>query len=145
MRLLCALDLEDHPGGVVTEASSWAQRLGATLDLLYVDGHHLGGRFVLDPAVNELMRKEYDRLRKRDYQMLEALRETLPEANRGTVHVEAGPPAQVVLEAAAGYDALLISTRGRTGLSHFWLGSVAERIVRSATVPVVVLRVADPA
>jgi nucleotide-binding universal stress UspA family protein len=44
-------------------------------------------------------------------------------------------------------DLIVLSTHGRTGLSHVVLGSVAERVVRTATCPVltVPLRGAKPA
>ena len=37
-------------------------------------------------------------------------------------------------------DMIIMATHGRTGLSHFLMGSVAERVVRSATCPVLTLR-----
>jgi nucleotide-binding universal stress UspA family protein len=40
----------------------------------------------------------------------------------------------------APFDALLVATHGRTGLSHVWLGSVAERIIRTSHKPLIVLR-----
>jgi nucleotide-binding universal stress UspA family protein len=51
-----------------------------------------------------------------------------------------------ILTAAAelGVDALVVGTHGRTGLSHLLLGSVAERVLRRATVPVVTVRAPAP-
>ena len=37
-------------------------------------------------------------------------------------------------------DMIIMSTHGRTGLSHLFLGSVAEKIVRTATCPVLTVR-----
>lgn len=37
-------------------------------------------------------------------------------------------------------DAIVVGTHGRTGFSHLLLGSVAEKIVRRATIPVVTVR-----
>jgi nucleotide-binding universal stress UspA family protein len=37
-------------------------------------------------------------------------------------------------------DVIIMTTHGRTGLSHLVLGSVAERVVRSAACPVLTLR-----
>ena len=41
-------------------------------------------------------------------------------------------------------DALVVGTHGRRGLSHLLLGSVAESLVRVATVPVVCVRTSAP-
>ena len=38
------------------------------------------------------------------------------------------------------YDAIVVGTHGRTGLAHVLLGSVAERVVRRAPMPVVTVR-----
>ncbi len=37
-------------------------------------------------------------------------------------------------------DAIVMGTHGRRGLAHLLLGSVAERVIRSAEVPVVTVR-----
>jgi nucleotide-binding universal stress UspA family protein len=37
-------------------------------------------------------------------------------------------------------DVLVVGTHGRTGLSHLWLGSVAEELVRRAPIPVLTVR-----
>jgi nucleotide-binding universal stress UspA family protein len=57
-----------------------------------------------------------------------------------------GDPAHVVLTRAKDVDAelIVIPTHGRTGLRRFVMGSVAERVVRLAHCPVLVLRQHDP-
>lgn len=37
-----------------------------------------------------------------------------------------------------GVDLIVMGTRGRSGLAHIVLGSVAEKVVRTAPVPVMV-------
>ena len=39
-----------------------------------------------------------------------------------------------------GADLIVLSTHGRTGLSHLFIGSVAERVVRHASCPVLTMR-----
>lgn len=39
-----------------------------------------------------------------------------------------------------GIDLVVIATHGRTGLAHFLLGSVAERVVRTSPCPVLTIR-----
>jgi len=46
--------------------------------------------------------------------------------------------------AELGADALVVGTHGRTGLSHLLLGSVAEKIIRRASVPVITIRSHSP-
>jgi len=38
-------------------------------------------------------------------------------------------------------DLIVVATHGRTGVLHLLLGSVAERVVRTATCPVLTVRV----
>jgi nucleotide-binding universal stress UspA family protein len=49
-----------------------------------------------------------------------------------------GLPCDVILEAAKqhGCDSMVIGTHGRRGMARFLLGSVAEKIVRLSSVPV---------
>lgn len=53
------------------------------------------------------------------------------------------PPVDAILDAAATADLIVVGTHGRRGPGRWWLGSVAERVVRAATVPVLVTRLAD--
>ena len=67
-----------------------------------------------------------------------ALGHSGPPAN---VRVELGDAAQSILAAGRRASSIIMATSGRTGLSRFLIGSVAERVVRHATVPVLTLRV----
>lgn len=55
-----------------------------------------------------------------------------------------GDVAEQILALANGVDALVVGTHGRKGLSHLLLGSVAEKVVRGASVPVVCVRTPSP-
>jgi universal stress protein A len=49
--------------------------------------------------------------------------------------------AVIIAEAlAARADFIVMGTHGRTGLAHMFLGSVAERVIRSASCPVLTVR-----
>lgn len=52
-----------------------------------------------------------------------------------------GRPAEVIVEFAAehDFDAIVMGSRGRTGVSRVLLGSVAGTVVQNATVPVTVV------
>jgi nucleotide-binding universal stress UspA family protein len=53
-----------------------------------------------------------------------------------------GDPYQRIIAATRGMDAVVMSTSGRTGLSHLLIGSVTEKVVRHSAIPVVTLRAA---
>jgi nucleotide-binding universal stress UspA family protein len=59
--------------------------------------------------------------------------------------VETGNPVDVICRRAREIDADLIvmTSHGRTGLSRMWLGSVADGVMREASVPVLMLRPMD--
>lgn len=57
------------------------------------------------------------------------------------VRIEVGDPLEVILAASGDYDMIVMGTHGRSGLAHLLLGSVAEKVVRRATCPVLTLRV----
>lgn len=56
--------------------------------------------------------------------------------------VKAGPPWQVIVTVAQrlGAGLIVVGTHGRTGLTRAMLGSVAERVMRHAPCPVLVVR-----
>jgi nucleotide-binding universal stress UspA family protein len=60
-------------------------------------------------------------------------------------HVVTGRPQRTILEVAADVDAdlIVIGTHGRQGIRRYLLGSVTERIVRTADVPVLTVRAGD--
>jgi nucleotide-binding universal stress UspA family protein len=59
-----------------------------------------------------------------------------------TVRVVEGYPATVIAEIAArdGHDLIVLGTHGRRGVSRFFLGSVAERVLHASPSPVLVTR-----
>ena len=82
--------------------------------------------------------------------MVESAWEREMEARRKRVEEEGvpvdtimtrGPAAQTIVETArgTGVDLIVMGTRGRTGLQHLLIGSVAERVIRLAPCPVMVV------
>jgi len=61
---------------------------------------------------------------------------------RATGLIVAGSPYEVIVRAARSKraDVLVLGTHGRTGLSRFFLGSVAGRVLASAPCPVLTVR-----
>ena len=123
-----------------TEALATARSMVARPEQLYVL-HVIRPLEPSSPAflVGEL---DLDELRVRaDAELGEALREAGVGDAQRRVHV--GDPADQILEVADEIDAALIviPSRGKVGLRRWMIGSVAERVVRRARRPVLVLPV----
>lgn len=79
---------------------------------------------------------------------LRAAIDKIAQARPGSPVVEvegklrSGTPTEEMIAAARELDVerIYIGTHGRTGASHLFLGSVAERVARLATVPVVIVK-----
>lgn len=73
-----------------------------------------------------------------------ALQERLKGSQYEAAHIDVaiGDPGSEIIDYAKqiNADLIVIPSHGRTGLARFFLGSVAERVVRFAHCPVMVLR-----
>jgi nucleotide-binding universal stress UspA family protein len=68
----------------------------------------------------------------------------VPEAANVAVAraIAVGTPYRTIVETAEAeqVDLIVMATAGRTGLSHLVMGSIAERVVRTASCPVLTIR-----
>lgn len=76
------------------------------------------------------------------HERLAALRATAGAAAGGITLVRRGTPHSEILDVAQELDVglIILSTHGHTGLEHLLLGSVAEKVVRHAGCPVLIVR-----
>ena len=119
-----------------------AEKFDADLHLLNVreDAH---AAFV-DPELSviplgELMQEQH----KLAVEKLQSMPESGISSERTVVrNVRAGTPFVEIIQYASeqDIDLIVIGTHGRTGLVHMLLGSVAEKVVRKAGCPVLVVR-----
>jgi nucleotide-binding universal stress UspA family protein len=74
-----------------------------------------------------------------------ALRDVKTKCPRSSSLFVSGTPWQDILRAGkeVNADLIVMGTHGRQGLSHALLGSVAEKVLRTSTVPVLVVRAED--
>jgi len=140
MRLLLAVHLYESAHRLIADAVTWAERLDATLDLVFVDEYVYDPVLVEDVNIRATLTEQWAKVREHQRHRLEALRMSIPEAHRGEAWHLSGRGAPTIIEAAKDHDAIVVGTHGRTGISHLFLGSVAERVVRTSPLPVIVLR-----
>ena len=139
--ILCACDLSQSSDRAVALAAELAQAFGAQVELLHVNVLRLEAPpFGLISGTPAYRTHELAEARER----LELQRVRLAESGvQATVNVvEAADAATAIVERARGAGAMLlaIGTHGRSGFRHLVMGSTAERVVRTAEVPVLVAR-----
>lgn len=69
----------------------------------------------------------------------EISREHIEPDHRSDPVVIFGNPAQMIINLSDEYDLIVMTSHGRTGFSRFFMGSVAEKVLRLAPVPVIVV------
>ena len=139
-RILVPTDGSDAMGTVIDHAVELAAVHDAAVHALYVANTASLGDLSADAGwenVTEALRREgeqaiavvRDRAHERDVSAERAIRE--------------GSPAAEITGYADknGCDIVVMGTHGRSGVSRLLLGSVAERVVRSAETPVLTIRV----
>lgn len=83
-----------------------------------------------------------------DYEQIEeALTNRLREMSEAEIDekylskpvVSMGNPAQSIVDHAKDFNMIVMNTHGRTGFSRFFLGSVSEKVLRMAHIPVLIV------
>ena len=139
-RILVPTDGSDATARAVEEAVDLAAAHGATIHALYVVNTASFASIPTESSVEGVS----DMLEREGNAALDAV-ETV--ATEGGVPVERvqldGSPAREIIRYAekADCDLIVMGTHGRGGIDRLLLGSVAERVVRSSTVPVLTVRV----
>ena len=141
-RILVPTDFSPTADAALDYAFGLAERFGASLQLLHV----LDDPFVFEGMSAEAYIAEAPVLRSA---MLADAREKLAHRagpRQARVHTDTevlfGHGARTIAEYAAerDVDLIVMGTHGRTGFAHLLLGSVAERLVRTAPCPVLTVR-----
>ena len=140
MRWLAAVNLRDEEvDHVVAGAAAWAARSGGTVDLLFADEAMPVPMWVTDPVSAQLLGARWDEVRIEEQKRLDRLSATIPDANRGMAARVEGRPAEEIVDAAADHDAIVLAGRRHSALGRALIGSVASKVARTETVPVLVL------
>ncbi|MFO0761172.1 MAG: universal stress protein [Byssovorax sp.] len=145
-KILVPTDFSPASSLALDAAAILAKQFGASITLLYVyDPSLLTPLFAVPGAgaiINTVDRSpEFEATAHADLERLR--KERLAAVEQVELRIHQHPnAAEGICEMAGrlGSDLIVLSTHGRTGLSHMLIGSVAERVVRHAPCPVLTLR-----
>jgi nucleotide-binding universal stress UspA family protein len=141
-RILVATDLTAASQSAVDTALALAKENEAELMIAYAFDTPTLTQATIAPNVYD----EWTRNLRNDAQ--ERLQPFLAEARKQGVHAGAlvlsGAPYEAIVEAAQdnNADLVVMGTHGRTGISRFFLGSVASRVISTAPCPVMTVHAA---
>jgi nucleotide-binding universal stress UspA family protein len=144
-RLLIPLDGSKTAEKVLPYARFLAARLKLPVELLEVIDIVEIAKLLTPEKAHYLNTVVENRIRSSE-QYLRGVAGTFPGANVKCT-VEKGAAAEVIIEKAAADKGTLISmaTHGRSGLNRWLLGSVAEKVLRGATNPLLLVKATDEA
>ena len=140
--ILVPTDFSESSDHALKYALSFAREYEAKLYVLHVvedAAHTVPFDMVQAPPMSELLSELVERSR-------EEVDAVVPQGLRDEIEweglVRRGVPFYEIVRAAAELDVDLIicGTHGRTGLKHMIFGSVAEKVVRKASCPVLSVR-----
>lgn len=136
-RIVVPVDLAEQTETLVRYAANIARQLTANLYLIHVVAPFPADAMVGAPFALECQEKFFAAAKERMTSLLDELQMNIETATE-VVH---GEPVDKITTFAAEHDADLIitSTHGAKGIEKILLGSVAERVLKRAHCPVLVI------
>lgn len=144
-RILVPLDGSTFAEAALGHARTLARCTGAELTLLRVATHPVYEYVAAEPLLYQTIEQDSEK------ESAAYLEKVAAELRAEGFHVSAetctGPVAETILDYARDIsaDIIVMSTHGRSGLARWFIGSIADKIVRGATLPVLLARPDLPA
>jgi nucleotide-binding universal stress UspA family protein len=141
--ILAATDFSENSKAALAYARELAYALGSTLHVLHVAGNVVASAIGVEGYTTDfiaLQREIEDSARRQlDALVTEDDRRTLAAK---PIVLTSNAPAQSIVSYAkdAGVDLVVVGAHGRSPMAHLLMGSVAERVVRLASCPVLTVR-----
>jgi len=139
-KILVPIDFSPPSKNALKYALRFAEEFGGELTLLYVLEPQSMTGFMAIPEANAFVESDIVAAGKNLRSLIGSVRNSRIERPRWKVR--GGLPSHEIVEAAREMDVdlIVIATHGYTGWKHFCIGSTAERVVRAAPCPVLVVR-----
>jgi nucleotide-binding universal stress UspA family protein len=139
--ILVPVDFSQSSRAALDYAAALAEQTKARIEVLYVHepASYLGSASLV--TMPQVPGPAWDETRREIVRELEAFFGATRSQVRN-VRIEPGNPGDVIPDVAktADVDLIVMGTHGRSGLNRLLVGSVAESVMRKATVPVLTLR-----
>lgn len=135
--ILVPTDGSEYTNSAIDKALELAKVVGGSITALYVLDQTMISNMPVDVAVRNI----HDALEKEGDDAVRYVRERAESMGISVkVLVKEGVPVNVIVDESSNYDVIVMGTLGRTGVSKFLMGSVAEKVVRASRCPVMVVK-----
>lgn len=138
--ILVPVDFGDASAAAVSLAGLLARGCGSQLTLLHAEALEAPVYFTNEQI--EAMAVERRQRQAQAQKFLEAFGRK-HTSSPFTAVIEMRPAVESIERHGASADVIVMGTHGRTGPRLWWLGSVAERVLRDAAVPVLIVHAGD--
>lgn len=142
-KILVGTDFSDPAARALDRAIDLAHRYGAKLHLVHAwDPPAITYGAIASMALDVQASYERSAREQLEHRVAERVAELRARGTELESTLAQGVPWEQILEVAerVGADLIVVGTHGRKGLQRALLGSVAERVMRLSTVPVMVVR-----
>ena len=143
-KILIAVEDSKYSQTATAYGIALAKKLGAEVALLHVNELPVTASYIADPLMNEppvimpeIMHAQEDAGKK----LLNSIADTIGDDTTIYTFNKMGNPKDEILATADewGAEMIILGTHGRTGFDHFISESVAEKVVRKAKCPVLII------
>jgi nucleotide-binding universal stress UspA family protein len=142
-KILVPTDFSRYSKKAISEAVDLALKYKAKIVLLHVIDENILQCAADYCLSNEFVKQFKDESMKESEDKLNKVINAVKKSKKVNIsyEVKKGVPAEVILDVAKkGIDLVVIASHGRTGIIKHLIGSVTDKIVRSAKCPVMVIR-----
>lgn len=132
--ILVPLDGSEVAEAILPEVETIARAFNATIRVMRAfGGHREDTEIVSSREADEYVRVIRERLKAKRLNVF------IPTSSDSDV-IYTTNVAKAILDYSKNADLIMMSTHGRSGVGHWLLGSVAEKVVHHATTPVYLVR-----
>jgi len=142
-RILVPTDFSTHAESALGYATALAKQSGASVEVLHVlDEPFMPATWSAEVYLPDLPELREQLAADADARLADYRERIHKDGIPILTTTRSGRPAEVIVAyaKAAGADLIVMGTHGRSGLSHLFMGSVAERVIRTAPCPVLTVR-----
>ncbi|MFA5313537.1 MAG: universal stress protein [Methanomassiliicoccales archaeon] len=136
-KILIPTDGSEYTKAAIAKGLALAKQMDAEVTAMYVVDQTSFINFPMDSTIVSV----YTLLEKEGKDAIDfVIKEGERQGIKVKTLIEEGSPSRKIIDASKNYDLIVMGTLGRTGVSKILLGSVAEKVIRLAQCPVMVIK-----